>query len=179
MKPMITIRPARAGDADALPDIEQSAGLAFRAIPELAWLADGDNVSPQRHRELIAEGTCWIAVDDKDRPVGFLSAGIEGETLHIWEFDVRLNRQGSGIGRALLERAIKDARRRGLAAVTLTTFRDVAWNAPFYRKFGFHILEGAEIDERLASLLSGEAEHGMPAARRCAMRLELAKPDTR
>ncbi|RWA82977.1 GNAT family N-acetyltransferase [Mesorhizobium sp.] len=176
---MITIRPARSGDADALPDIEQSAGLAFRAIPDLAWLADGDNVSAERQRALIAEGACWVAADDQDRPVGFLSAGLEGFALHIWELDVRLDRQGSGIGSALLERAIKDARRRGLAAVTLTTFRDVAWNAPFYRKFGFHILEGAEIDEWLASLLSGEVEHGMPAARRCAMRFDLAKPDTR
>ncbi|MDX8503572.1 GNAT family N-acetyltransferase [Mesorhizobium sp. VK4C] len=170
---MTIIRPARAGDADALPDIEQSAGLAFRAFSELAWLADGDNVSAERHRELIAEGTCWVAADDKNRPVGFLSAGIEGDALHIWELDVRLDRQGSGIGSALLERAIKDARRRGLAAVTLTTFRDVAWNAPFYRKFGFRILEGAEVDDRLSGLLSSEVEHGMPLDRRCAMKLDL------
>ncbi|WFP75292.1 GNAT family N-acetyltransferase [Mesorhizobium sp. WSM4906] len=178
---MITIRPARAGDAEALPDIEQSAGLAFRAVPDLAWLADGDNVSAGRHRALIAEGACWVAADDQDRPVGFLSAGVEGDALHIWELDVRLDRQGSGIGSALLERAIENARRRGLAAVTLTTFRDVAWNAPFYQKFGFRILDSAAIDERLADLISGEAEHGMPAERRCAMRLDLnrTKPNIR
>lgn len=170
---MITIRPARAEDAEALPGIEQSAGLAFRAIPELAWLADGDNVSAQRHRALIAEGACWVGADDRDRPVGFLSAGIEGDTLHVWELDVRLDRQGQGIGRALLERAIADARRRGLAAVTLTTFRAVAWNAPFYRKFGFRILEGVEIDGRLTGLLGDEVEHGMALDQRCAMRLDL------
>jgi GNAT superfamily N-acetyltransferase len=171
---MIAIRPARAGDAEVLPQIEQSAGLAFRAIPDLAWLADGDNVSPERQRELIVGGACWIAADDRDRPVGFLSAGIEGETLHIWELDVCLDQQGSGIGRALLEHAIADARRRGLAAITLTTFRDVVWNAPFYHKFGFGILEDAEIGERLAGLLSDEAAHGLPAERRCAMRLDLS-----
>ena len=170
---MITIRPARTEDAEALPQIEQSAGLAFRAIAELAWLADGDNVSAERHRELIADGACWIATDDQDRPIGFLSAGIEGDTLHVWELDVRLDRQGSGIGRALLERTIADASRRGLAAMTLTTFRAVAWNAPFYRKLGFRVLEGAEIDERLASLLGDEAEHGMALDQRCAMRLDL------
>jgi len=176
---MITIRPARTEDAEALPQIEQSAGLAFRAIAELAWLADGDNVSAERHRALIAEGACWVAADDQDRPVGFLSAGIVGDALHIWELDVRLDRQGSGIGRALLERAIADARRRGLVAVTLTTFRAVAWNAPFYRKFGFRVLEGAGIDERLASLLRDEAEHGMPLDQRCAMWLDLSRADTR
>lgn len=170
---MITIRPARAEDAEALPAIERSAGLAFRAIAELAWLADGDNVSVERHRALIAGGACWVAAEQQVRPVGFLSAGIEGDALHIWELDVRLNRQGQGIGRALLERAVADARRRGLAAVTLTTFRAVAWNAPFYRKFGFRVLEGAEIDGRLASLLGEEAKHGMPSDQRCAMRLDL------
>ena len=170
---MITIRPARAEDAGALPSIEQSAGEAFRTIPELAWLADGDNISAERHRALIADGACWVAAEEKGRPVGFLSAGIEGDALHIWELDVRLDRQGSGIGRALLERAVADARLRGLAAVTLTTFRAVHWNAPFYRKFGFRILEGAEIDGRLTGLLGDEAEHGMPSDQRCAMRLDL------
>ncbi|TGS10822.1 N-acetyltransferase [Mesorhizobium sp. M2E.F.Ca.ET.209.01.1.1] len=170
---MITIRPARAEDAGALPSIEQSAGEAFRTIPELAWLADGDNISAERHRALIAGGACWVAAEEKGRPVGFLSAGIEGDALHISELDVRLDRQGSGIGRALLERAVADARRRGLVAVTLTTFRAVAWNAPFYRKFGFRILEGAEIDGRLTGLLGDEAEHGMPSDQRCAMRLDL------
>ncbi|TPJ24528.1 GNAT family N-acetyltransferase [Mesorhizobium sp. B2-7-2] len=176
---MITIRPARAEDAGALPRIEQSAGQAFRAIAELAWLADGDNISVERHRALIAAGACWVAADEKDRPVGFLSAGIAGDALHIWELDVRLDRQGQGIGRALLERAVADAGRRGLAAVTLTTFRAVAWNAPFYRKAGFRILEDVEIDERLASLLDDEARHGMPSDQRCAMRLDLSRADTR
>lgn len=86
---------------------------------------------------------------------------------------MRLDRQGQGIGRSLLERAVADARRRGLAAVTLTTFRAVTWNAPFYRKFGFRILEDAEIDGRLASLLGDEAEHGIALDQRCAMRLDL------
>ncbi|SFP91255.1 Ribosomal protein S18 acetylase RimI [Mesorhizobium sp. NFR06] len=176
---MIIIRAARFDDAEALPAIEQSAGEAFRAIADLAWLAEGDNVSVERHRQLIAEGACWVAADGQDRPVGFLSAGIEGDTLHIWELDVRLDRQGSGIGRALLERATGDARRRGLAAVTLTTFRAVAWNAPFYRKFGFRVLEDPGIDERLASLLGDEAEHGMPLDQRCAMQLDLSREDTR
>ena len=170
---MITVRPARAEDAEALPQIEQSAGESFLAIPELAWLADSDNISAERHRTLIAAGACWVAADEEGRPAGFLSAGIEGDALHIWELDVRLDRQGQGFGRALLERAVADARRRSLAAVTLTTFRAVPWNAPFYRKFGFRILEGAEIDRRLASLLEDEVEHGMPSDQRCAMRLDL------
>ena len=170
---MITIRLATSEDADALPSIEQSAGLAFRAIPELAWLADGENVGPERHRALIAQGACFVAADDRGRPIGFLSAAAEGDTLHIWELDVHLDWQGRGIGRALLDAAIERARSLGFVALTLTTFRDVEWNAPFYRKAGFRTLNADEMDHRLATLLGEEASHGMPSERRCAMRLDL------
>ena len=61
---MITVRPARAEDAEALPQIEQSAGESFLAIPELAWLADGDNISAERHRVLIADGSVVRAHQD-------------------------------------------------------------------------------------------------------------------
>ena len=54
-----------------------------------------------------------------------------------------------GIGRALLEKAIADARRRRLVALTLTTFRDVIWNAPFYQKLGFRVMDDAQAGERL------------------------------
>jgi hypothetical protein len=40
-----------------------------------------------------------------------------------------------------MQATIEAARVRALAAVTLTTFADVAFNAPFYRTLGFEILE--------------------------------------
>ncbi|KAA3452265.1 GNAT family N-acetyltransferase [Mesorhizobium sp. SARCC-RB16n] len=170
---MITIRIAQEADADALPDIEQSAGEAYREIAELAWIADDDNQTIERHRELVAKGTCWVAVEQDDGPVAFLSAEIQDDTLHIWELAVRLERQRSGIGRALLENAITNAKERHVAAITLTTFRDVNWNAPFYRTLGFLMLDDAQTGERLRQVLLREVEHGMPASRRCAMRLPL------
>jgi GNAT superfamily N-acetyltransferase len=170
---MTNIRLAREDDAESLPAIERSAGEAFRAIPELAWIADDDTMPVERHRELITERTSWVATDHLDRPIAFLSAQIHGDALHIWEFAVRRDRQGSGIGRAMLETAIGDARTRGLRAVTLTTFRDVGWNAPFYVRLGFQTLDAGEPDERLAEALRHEARRGLPAEKRCAMRLVL------
>lgn len=172
---MTTIRIAQDPDAEALPDIEQSAGEAYRGIEELAWIADDDNRTVERHRELIAKGTCWVAVELDDPPVAFLSAEIQDDALHIWELAVRLDRQRSGIGRAMLETAVADARRRRLVALTLTTFRDVIWNAPFYQKLGFRVMDDAQAGERLRQVLRREVEHGMPASRRCAMRLMLTE----
>jgi ribosomal protein S18 acetylase RimI-like enzyme len=170
---MTTIRIAQDADAEALPDIEQSAGEAYRGIKALAWIADDDNQTVERHRELIAKGTCWVAAKLDDPPVAFLSAEVQDGTLHIWELAVRLDQQRLGIGRGLLEEAIADARRRRLVALSLTTFRDVIWNAPFYQKLGFRVLDDAQAGERLRQVLRREVEHGMPASRRCAMRLVL------
>jgi len=175
----ITIRRAEMRDADALPDIEQSAGETFRLIPELAWLADGDNIPAERHRHLIELGACWIAVGRDDHPVGFVSAeAILGE-LHVWEFDVRRDLQGGGIGRKLIQHAIDDAHARALSAVTLTTWRDVAWNEKFYAKLGFKTLSNHEINARLSDILRGEVEQGFAAEKRCAMRLSLSWDDRR
>lgn len=170
--PAIGIRLARDNDIAALRSIERSAGAAFRRIADLAWLADGEVQSAERHRTLITQGTNWVATDAYDRPLGFLSAEVIVSELHILELSVALERQGRGIGKALVLAAIGAARARGLAAVTLTTFRDVPWNAPFYRRLGFEVLDAP--CPRLAAILREEAEHGLAADRRCAMRYRLS-----
>jgi ribosomal protein S18 acetylase RimI-like enzyme len=171
---MSVIRLAQDQDATFLPDLEQSAGEAFRTIPALAWIADEDNLSVERYRELIAQGTSWVAVDAQDQPIGFLSAEILTDALHIWELAVRLDQQRSGHGRALIGKAIEVAQARGLAAVTLTTFRGVAWNEILYQRLGFQTLTPMEAGERLHGILLGEAERGLPPDQRCAMRLALS-----
>ncbi len=139
----------------------------------LAWVADGDNLSSARYRNLIIAGNCWVAADKSDRPVAFLAASIEGDSLHIWELGVRSDLQRLGIGSALLDQAIRAGRHQGLAAVTLTTFRGIPWNAPFYERLGFMTLDEGTMDERLAGLLREDAERGLPMQLRCAMRLAL------
>ncbi|WP_373691614.1 hypothetical protein [Hyalangium versicolor] len=69
-----------------------------------------------------------------------------------------------------MEEAAAYSRREGLAALTLTTFRGVPWNEPFYARLGFETLEGAAIGERLSAILRDEVLKGLPGERRCAMR---------
>ena len=156
-----------------MPGIEQSAGERFRTLPDLAWLADGSNLEEARYRELVAGGWCWVAEDDEGRPCAFLAAEAMGEELHICELGVVLNCQRLGIGRALVETAIAAATRCRIAAITLTTFIDVAWNAPFYERVGFQRLASDDLGPRLQALLRYEVEAGLPRDRRCAMRLAL------
>lgn len=161
------IRQARQTDAHLLPAVERSAGLAFLVLPDLSWIARDEVLSTDRHRELIADGHCWVAVDGHDAPVGFLSAGRLGNWLHIWELAVTLACQRRGIGRALLDGAIEAAKAQGLEAITLTTFRHVAWNQPFYEKLGFRVLDPPP--RELQRILDEEAAHGLARDERCAM----------
>ncbi|OOG67494.1 hypothetical protein B0E45_22835 [Sinorhizobium sp. A49] len=173
------IRLSREDDAPALPDIEKSSGEAFRSVSELAWIADDDVQSVDAHLDFVRAGLSWVAVDDRDRPLGFLCAEIIDGALHIWQLAVLHDRQGLGLGRALIAAAVAHARERSLGEVTLTTFRELAWNERFYRKLGFETLAADALDARLLRTLAKEATCGLPAERRCAMRLTLndAQPD--
>ncbi len=169
-----TIRPATEADAAFLPDIEQAAGTVFRSIPDLAWLADGDVISVTRHRAFIRAGLCWVATQSRDgHRIAFLSAEVQPDALHIREISVIPPWQKKGIGAALIEQVAEAAIERGMPALTLTTFRDIGWNEPFYERLGFVTLDADTVGPRLSGILADEAKHGLPAERRCAMRRSL------
>ena len=153
-----------------LPDIEHSAGETFRDLPDLAWIADDEDMSVESHLKYVIKGTSWVAEVD-DQIIGFLCAELVARDLHIWEMAVRQEWQGKGIGRRLMKTAIEHARRHRFRAVTLTTFREVPWNEPFYRSLGFEIIDTEEMEPRLEMILHAEIQHGFQRGLRCAMRL--------
>ena len=163
----IVVRLAEIADIVALPDIERSAGEAFRVTEH--WSTDDNVTEAEAYPHLITARSVWVAENDGIL-AGFVSSERHQAELHLLELAVRLECQRRGIGRNLLNAAIQAARDMGCVAVTLTTFRNVIWNAPFYRRrFGFEIIEAPP--PRLSAILAAEAERGL--ADRCAMRLTL------
>lgn len=116
-----------------------------------------------------------LVADDQGEPVGFAACQACADALHLWELAVRRDRQGRGLGRDLVLAAVDLARRRGLAAVTLSTFRDIAWNGPFYARLGFIEVPEDDLGPRLAAVRRREAALGLDVANRCAMRLDLQR----
>jgi hypothetical protein len=55
-------------------------------------------------------------------------------------------------------------------SVTLSTFRDVQWNMPFYRKLGFEVIPRDKLSPALRAVNDDEARRGLDAARRVVMR---------
>ena len=60
-----------------------------------------------------------------------------GRAAHIEQVGVDPAFARRGLGRRLIEHVAAEARRWGLGALTLTTFRDVPWNGPWYARHGF------------------------------------------
>ena len=74
--------------------------------------------------------------------LGFACVDIVDGLAHLWQLSVDPAAGRQGRGSALLNNVCEWASARGLPAVTLTTFKDVSWNAPFYERLGFRVIEG-------------------------------------
>ena len=119
---------------------------------------------------------CWVALEPGGAPVGFAAASIGGRRLHLGELDVLPEHGRKGIGSALIQAVEEYALRSDCTEITLTTFRDVPWNAPFYARIGFDAISEQELDAELTRRLSDETALGLERSTRVAMRKPLGRP---
>ena len=161
------VRLATEADIPALPRIERSAGEAFRGTDQ-AWIADDIVAEADAYPPLIAAGGVWVA-EDEGVVAGFISTERLDDAFHILELAVGHGQQRKGIGAALMRVALDHARAANYRTATLTTFRAIPWNAPFYARLGFELLDAPPAV--LAAILTDEAARGLTD--RCAMRLTL------
>lgn len=91
-----TLRLTEERDIPLLPAIERSAAQAFRQIPALAWLAESEVISPERHRLFLETDHSLLVVVD-DQPIGFLLSEPLDDALFIVEIAVHQAWQGRGI----------------------------------------------------------------------------------
>jgi GNAT superfamily N-acetyltransferase len=160
-----SLRLARPGDAEAMPAIKRSTAALFADEPSMNALRSR---SAADYARLIRRGHSLVA-HVGEALAGFLVAQPFGRELHIWEMDVAPAFQRRGIGSGLVRAAMIDARNTGFRALTLTTFRDLAWNGPFCARLGFEEVTALDAHPRLAGELANEVDDGLPADRRCAM----------
>ncbi len=125
-----TIRLARATDLEQLPGIERAAASLFAPYERFQHLL-ADAMTVEEHRTLCAAGRLWVAADENDQPVGFIAVELVDGHPHIQELDIHPNHGRRGLGGALIEAVCGWARANGHTAVTLTTERDIPWNAPY------------------------------------------------
>ena len=155
----IHIRQATIADLTCMVEIEIASATIFptEVLPETV----GRNGSPKEIRQGIASGLAWVAETEHQRVVGFLVAMTTGTSMHIVEMDVLPSHGRQGIGGQLLEHAVGQCTVMGLREVTLTTFSRVPWNAPFYSKHGFHVVDDLGYYPHLGEMLRHETARGL------------------
>ena len=142
-----TIRRATPRDAASLPRIERAAARLFLEYAEVLGLTSEmleRTNSIQDFARAEQAGLLWVAVTREDTAVGF----------------------------ALLRRVCESAQAAGRDRVTLSTFRDVPWNAPFYARHGFRVLSLAEMTPGLIRLRENEQGRGLRTDLRVVMRFD-------
>lgn len=169
--PMTTsIRSARPSDADAVERIENDADLLL--VDRLR----ADVWAPAPHGEARLAEPGFLLVAEVDGEVAGFAHVLEVDGVcHLEQLSVHPLLSRRGLGRALVEAAKDGARERGYARISLRTYADVPWNAPFYATVGF--LEEEPTTSFHGSLLEVEAQHGLDRyGRRVQMSAPLGDP---
>ncbi|MFI7444029.1 GNAT family N-acetyltransferase [Nonomuraea indica] len=102
-------------------------------------------------------------------PAGFALVGRADGNVHLDQLAVHPDRMRLGIGGRLIAAVLDHAAASGAPAVTLTTFRDVPWNAPWYARHGFTVLPEGQWGPELRALVEHERELGIEVAPRVVM----------
>jgi GNAT superfamily N-acetyltransferase len=169
------IRPPGRSELEILRRLERDAGRAFAAIG-MTEIAEDEPLSVAELEAFRVRGRAWVAVDERDCPIAYLLSSVVDECAHIDQVDVAPSHARRGVGAALIDQLAAVARREGRPALTLTAFRDVPWNAPYYERLGFVVVEPADQRPELATLVSRESAAIPGDAPRVAMRRSLTGP---
>jgi GNAT superfamily N-acetyltransferase len=130
------IRTATEADLPVMREIERAAGTAFAEVG-MREIADAEPLSLEELASYQQGGRAWVAEDSAGRPVAYLVADLVDGDVHVEQVSVHPGAARRGIGRTLLDHAAAYAAARGASALTLTTFAEVPWNAPYYVRCGF------------------------------------------
>jgi len=163
-----SIRLAQRDDIEALVAIELAAARLLEGHAPESVLAEATSRDAFERARLGQR--LWVAAIG-DRPVGFaLVELLEDGLPHLDEIDVDPRHGRRGIGSALVRHVQQWALGNGHAEITLTTFRHVAWNMPFYARMGFEEIPATETSRSLRQVIEDETARGLDPATRVAMR---------
>ncbi len=102
-------------------------------------------------------------------PVGFAAVNTVDGRAHLAALGVHPEHGRRGVGGRLLAAACALASELGRPAITLTTFVDVPWNAPWYTARGFAELTTDQWGAGLRAVWAAEVAAGIVVAPRIAM----------
>ena len=167
-----TIRRPRPDELARLQEIEVLAGTLFLDVG-LPKVAADEPFSLDQLAEYLDAGRVWIAVEG-DSIAGYALVDVVDGAAHLEQLSVDPECGRRGHGAALLTHVVEWAYEHDHRAVTLTTFEHVPWNAPYYARHGFEVVDEREFGPELRRLLAVEAANGLDPDKRVVMRRRVA-----
>ena len=151
----------------ALSAIELGAAQMLRGYARDSVLAE--TTEGCRFAGAVRDGRLWVALTG-NRPVGFALVEMLADDLpHLEEIDVEPIHGRRGLGSALVRAVCEWAKVSGYPMLTLTTFRSVPWNYPFYARLGFLAIPCETMRPELVALVRDEADRGLDPDTRIVM----------
>jgi GNAT superfamily N-acetyltransferase len=158
---MRVVRPASPADLPKLRELEREANMPFLSLGMTA-VAYLEPTSLADLSDFQRGGRALVVADEADDPVAFLLMRVIDGNAHIDQVSVHPGYARQGIGSRLLDAASSWARNHHLHALTLTTYAAVPWNAPYYVRLGFRVLDENDLPSGLRDIRDRNA--GSPLA---------------
>lgn len=168
----IVVSPATVGHIAAIPGIEIAAATLFTAADLPSRLRFKTTAKADLNRAQ-QDARLWVAIKGDEKVVGFSIADVIDGQAYLVEVGVMPAFGRLGVGTRLVQTTVDWARESKFEHVSLTTFRHLPWNAPFYRRLGFDCVDSSEYGPELTSLFETEKQAGLDTSKRIAMRLVL------
>jgi GNAT superfamily N-acetyltransferase len=165
------IRPAWAEELAQLHALERAATEMFRDTAH-AWVVEDGGYDEQIYRDWFDSGLILVA-EREGELAGFATAEVVDNQGFYALLCVHPAHANRGLGRRLTDAVKAWCASRGFTSLTMTTFPDVAWNAPMFERMGFRIMEDAELTPGLLELRREEVESGLPPEQRVFMTIQI------
>lgn len=147
-----SVRRAEPADVPLLAGIEAAGDVQFAGYLDASVVASATD-----GRQRVADGLVLVVGSPA---VGFAHLiELDDGSAHLEQLSVHPRAQRRGLGRTLLRAVFGIVRDRGLERVTLTTYADVPWNAPFYARLGFTVVR--EPSGALGHVVADERRRGL------------------
>jgi GNAT superfamily N-acetyltransferase len=131
---MVDFRRARPEEIETIRALERASAQRFVGVMDA--LAADEPAPASVLAARIETGGLLVAEIGADLAAFVMFRPVE-DRVYVEQLDVLPAFERQRIGAALLDAVADRARAAGLARLSLSTFREVPWNAPYYRRLGF------------------------------------------